>query len=186
MKKTVYSDQWGEIREYTRYRGKGGRFVSDKWGRAQKHRDYMKEEVVQWRVVEGRRTEKITVHTPDRVLKTTFPGGLADNDYDMYKALRDTNILTQVSKAREAFFNIRGIDENGRLVRLQGDMKVGDRHSDKQLAVAVSAVINEEGYRINELYSPDESRNIHVRYRRKEWESNEVLRDVTVSVTLLR
>jgi hypothetical protein len=188
VKKSIYSDQWGEIIEYTRYRGKGGRFVTEKYGRSKKGKvsPYLKVEREQWRIVEKRRTEKISVQTPDRVLKTTFPGGFAEHEGNIYKTLEDTNIFTQVSKAEKAFFNIRGIDEKGRLVRLQGEITVGDRNQDKQLAVAVSAIINEEGYRIDELYRPDESRNIHARYFKKDWKKNELIRDISVTVTLLR
>ncbi len=188
MKKTIYSDRWGEIREYTRFRGKGGRFITEKYGKSKRGKTspYLKVETEQWRIVEDRLSERVSVLSPDRVLKTTFPGGLADNDYDIYNTLRDTNIFTQVSKAEKAFINIRAIDEKGQTVRLQGEIEVGDRNSDKQLAVAVAAIITEEGYRIDEIYRPDESRNIHARYKRKEWEENTLLRDATVTVTLLR
>jgi hypothetical protein len=187
MKKIIYSDEWGQIIEYTRYRGKGGRFVSDKYGRRRaKVSSTIKTEIEQWRVSEGRRTEKISVLTPDRIMKVTFPGGLADHDYDIYETLRDTNIFTQVSKAQTALINIRGYDKNGNLVRLQDEIKVGEHNQDKQLAVAVSAIINESDYKIEEMYQPDESRNIHARYYKKDFKEFSLLQDVSINVTLMR
>lgn len=193
MKKIAYSDEWGSIVEYTRYRGKGGRYISDKWGkRAEKLEKYwVKKETEQWRVSEGRRTEKISVFTPDRLMKTTFPGGLADHDYDIYETLRDTNVFTQVSKARQALINIRGLDENGKVVRLQGEIVVGDSHQDQQLAYAINAIVLEADYRISEIYSDympyrrTAKKDVYV-YTKKQFREHELLRDISVSVTLLR
>jgi len=149
MKKTIFKDEWGEITEYTRFRGKGGRFVSDKWGKRalKKKKPWIKKETVQWRSRKGKRTEKISIQTPDVVMKKTYPGGIDSVEGDIYEALRNTNIFTQVARAQTAHINIRGQREDGRYIRLQGEITIGGKNQDMQLMMAVKEIMASAGYR---------------------------------------
>jgi hypothetical protein len=151
MKKTLYSDEWGEIREYTRYRGKKGRFISEKYARRQLKVGGRRivVEVEQWRIVEKKRTERILRSTPSLLMKETYPGSVADNEGKIYESLEQMNVFTQISKAQTALINIRGTDQDGRSIRLQSEINIGDRNQAQQLTFAVRELMANEGYRTN-------------------------------------
>ena len=184
MKKTIYLDEWGEIVEYTRYRGKGGRFVSAKYGRSKKGASspYLKIEKEQWRVSEGRRTEKIAIQSVDRIMKTTYPGSVADNENDIWESLRSTNIFTQISKAKKVLFNVRGINRRGQEVRLQGEITLGEHNQDQQLAMAINEVLQENNYGEENYYGLMKAK-IKGRSTRQ---PKIGLSDTQITVTLLR
>lgn len=183
MRRVVYSDQWGEIVEVTRYRGKRGQFVSDRYGKraAKERKPWIKSETRQWKIAEGKRGEPITVRTPDVLMKTTYPGSLADNEGDIYRTLEDTNLFTQVAKAQTALINIRGRDEEGRLVRLESEINVGRQNEDQQLTWAVRMLMAENGYRAN--YNLQVIRVASIRRRVAKLIP---LVDVQIAITLLR
>jgi hypothetical protein len=184
MKKTLYSDEWGEIREYTRFRGKGGRFVTAKYGRSKKGQasPYLKTEKEQWRISEGHRTERITIQSPDRVMKSTYPGAVADNENDIWESLRSTNVFTQIGKAATAIFNVRGINRRGQEVRLQGEITLGEHNQDQQLAMAINEVLRDNNYGEENYYGLMKAR-VRGRTTRR---SKTGLTDTQISVTLLR
>lgn len=182
MKKTLYSDQWGEVVEYTRYRGKGGRFVTTKYGRSKRAPAYIKKEVEQWRISEGRITEKILVESPDRIMKKTFPGAVADNENDIWESLRSTNIFTQISKASKAIFNVRGINRRGQEVKFQGEITLGEHNEDQQLAMAINEVLLDNNYGEENYYGIMKA-GVRGRATKK---ARLGLIDTQITVTLLR
>lgn len=183
MKRIKHSRDWGEIIEYTRYRGKGGHFISDKWGKTLQRRgsDYLKIERSEWLYQKGRRVERITVESPDRVVKTTSPFAVADAEGDIYKTLQSTNIFTQISSASKALINIRGRNRQGEVVRLQGEIVVGEKNQDQQLAMAVNAILDENGYGERNYY---DLMRLSVRGRRSR-RQNIKLTDTVFTITLL-
>lgn len=182
-KKVIHSDQWGEVVEYTRYRGKGGRFVSAKYGRSKRAPAYIKVEREQWRISEGRPVEKISVQSPDRILKQTYPGAVADNENDIWESLRSTNVFTQISKASKALFNVRGINRRGQEVRLQGEITLGESNQDQQLAMAINEVLRESNYGEENYYGLMKAAVTGRRTKRK---PKLGLIDTQITVTLLR
>jgi len=159
MKKIIYSDEWGYIVEYTRFRGKRGRYVSDAYGKRLRKGTWIKEETSQWRlsggkVVKGKlrggkRVAKIMVSTPSVLMKQTYPGAVADADGMIFEAIRSTNLFTEVHKAQRALINIRGVNEQGEEVKIQSEITIGSRHQSEQLAYAVREMLAGEGYRTN-------------------------------------
>ena len=186
MKKTIHHADWGEVVQYTRYRGKGGRFVSEKWGRriVKERRRYAKEETEEWILREGRRFEKISVQTSERVMKTTMPYALMDAEEHIYDALRSTNLFTQVSQARTAIINIRGRNRVGDLVRMQGEITLGEKNQDMQLTFAIEKMLEDEGYGDPDYYNTSASLRLHVRGR-KTRRPKIKLTDTQFTVTLL-
>jgi hypothetical protein len=185
MKHTKFSDEWGEIVEYVRFRGKRGQYISDKWGRTLERRDspYVKRETRQWLIDDrGRKLEEILVESPDRVMKTTSPFAVADAEGDIYEALRSTNIMRQISQATTALINIRGINRRGERVRLQGEITVGDKNADQQLAMAVNAILQDNGYGEENYYDLMRLRRAGRRTRTQ----NIKLSETQITVTLLR
>lgn len=149
MKKIVYSDRWGQIVEYTRYRdtrpGKQGRFVSAK--QAKRLRKYKAvPEVSQYRYADGHRYEPIQITRPHQQIKSTYPGAVIDYEGSIYEMVRDTNLFTQISKAETAFVNIRGY-YGGEEVRIQGDFKLGERHQAEQLTMFIKQLLADHGFR---------------------------------------
>jgi hypothetical protein len=151
-KKIIYSDQWGEIAEYTNYRdtrpGKKGRYVSAKIiKRLKKHKP--EKEVIQYRSVNGKRVGvPIYKRLPSKkVLKTTAPGAFENNEGLIYDSLKDTNLFTEVSRAERGLINIRGISEDGETVRLQADFIFGDKNRDLQLTYQIRMLLAKAGYR---------------------------------------
>ncbi len=187
MRKKIYSDVWGEIVEYTKYRGRKGRFVSYKYGRRNRDKPGITEETEQWKIVEGKRTERISYTSPKKVIKTGYPGLFADTDGNIYDALRITNILSQIHTAREAIINIKGITEDGKTIRLQSSIKVGQRNQDEQLAIGVRELIREEGYRTDFNFDQYELKVIREKEGNKgvrQAISADRLFDIQISVTL--
>lgn len=149
MKKLIYSDEWGEVRETIRYRGKKGRFISDKYGRRAKKqgKPYIKEIVEQWRIANGKRIARIMYASPDLIEKTTHPGAVADADGHIYDAIRTTNIFTEIHKANSAQFWIRGYNRQGEYIQLHGQVERFGKHNQTlQLVMAIESVLEEEGY----------------------------------------
>jgi hypothetical protein len=155
-KKVIYSDQWGEVVELTRFRdqrpGKKGRFVSAK-SAARIKRYPPEREVRQYRAVRrgkmwvrmGEPIERRERHT---FMKTTYPGSVADYEGNIYDSLRQTNILTRVGRASRFLVNIRGRTEAGEEVRLQTDIRTfGDHNQSEQLVIAIQRFLASQGFR---------------------------------------
>lgn len=133
-KRVIFSDEWGEIVEYKRYRSsKTGRLLKDNT-RAR----FKRVETVQYRYVGGKRFgDPISKLTRGEVIKTTAPGRVADNEGGIWESLRDTNIFTQVHKAESALINIRGQLPNGELFRHQFPVTFGNKNQAEQLTIAI-------------------------------------------------
>lgn len=185
MKKIIHSADWGDIVQYTRYRGKGGRYVSEAWGKKiiKERRRYAKEEIEEWIMKGGTRFEKINFQSPDRVMKTTAPFAVEDAEQHIYDALRSTNLFTQVGQARTALINIRGRNREGDLVRMQGEITLGEKNQDMQLTMAVEKMLEDEGYGDPDYYNTSASLRLHVRGR-KTRKPKTKLTDMQFTVTL--
>lgn len=181
MRKVQYSDQWGEFVEYKRYRGRKGRFVTAKYGRRATREGKLRivEEIEQWRIVSGKRTERILRATPSQVIKTTYPLSGPDHDGNIADMIENTNIFTQISKAETALINIRGRDQNGNVVRLQSQIKVGEHNQAQQLTWAVRQLLADDGYRTQYVLSI-----IRIQKVRNQAKKLEPLENLQITITL--
>lgn len=179
--KTLYIAEWGEVHEIVRYRGVRGHYVSVAYARRWLGKRRISEEIEQWLIIDGKRSQKIMRSTPSMLMKTTYPGSVADNEGNIYASLENTNLFTQVSRANRALINIRGLDGSGNLVRLQGEITFGDSNQDEQLTMAVKQLMANEGYRTN--YSLQIVRSPKVRRASAKLEP---LTETQFTVTLLR
>ncbi len=150
MKKIIFSDKWGQIVEYVRYRGKHGQFVTDKYGkRAIKTKDYITSNTEQWRISGGKRIAKIYMQRPNLLMKTTYPGAVGDYNGHIWDSIRSTNLFTEIHKAERALIHVTGQNQRGERVRMQSELEVGSRHQSEQLAFAIRTMLENEGYRTN-------------------------------------
>lgn len=181
-KKITFSDEWGQIIRYIRYRdSRTGRLLKDKTRVPPK---FKRVETVEYRYVDGKRFgEPIYKLTKKETRKTTIPGGIADNDGSIKESLRDTNIFTEVHKARSALINIRGMLPNGETWRHQFSVdKFGDQNQSEQLVNAIYWELASFNLRTN--YNID-----HVRFKYtspRDARRRDPLKAMQISVTLLK
>jgi hypothetical protein len=179
MRKVQFSDQWGEFVEYKRYRGRNGRFITAKYAKRWLSRRRITEEVEQWRIVGGRRTEMIMRFTPSQIIKSTYPISDSDHDGNIADMIEQTNIFSQVSKAYTAFINIRGYDEEGKEIRLQSEITFGESNQHQQLTWAVRELLAGEGYRTQYALSI-----VKIQKVRNQVKKLEPLSNLKITVTL--
>lgn len=185
MKKIIYSDRWGQILEITRYRdtrpGKRGRFVAAKSvKRLKKHPP--NEEIQQYRYAQGERYEPINITRPSIQIKSTYPGSVIDYQGNIWEMIRDTNIFTQISKASRALINVRGYGPDGREIKMQGEVELGERHQAEQLTMAAKELLASYGYRTQ--YNLELIR-MSGKARREALRMNE-LEDTQFTITIMR
>jgi len=118
--------------------------------------------------------------TPSVLMKETYPGSVADNEGNIYNSLEQMNVFTQISKAQTALVNIRGQDQDGRMVRFQSEINLGDRNQAQQLTWAVREILENEGYRTNYNLSIVKTHKARNRVRKLE-----PLIDMQIAVTLM-
>ncbi len=181
MKRILYKDEFQEIREITRYRGRKGRFVTEKYAKRWLGKRYIKVEKEQWRLTAGVRPIRVQRVTPDVIEKRTYPGAVADNEGNIYATLEQTNVFTEISKVDRVLINIRGVDRDGNMVRLQSEKTIGRGHEDEQLMMAVKELMAGEGYRTNYNLSI-----VRIAKVRRESAKLEPLIDTEFTITLLR
>jgi hypothetical protein len=187
MKKLLFSDEWGQIIEYKRYRdSRTGRLLKDKTRVKQR---FKRVETVQYRYVGGKRYgSPIYKLTNTQVIKKTFPGGVSDNNGLISESLRDTNILTQVHKAKYALVNIRARKLDGDIWRHQfrvpGENResFGAQNQAEELIVAIYWELASEGFRTN--YNIDLVKFKWTRPR--DARKRKPLTDMQISVTLFK
>lgn len=144
-KKLVYSDEWGQIVEYKKYRGKNGRFLKDKSRAKIKHL-----EIVQYRILNGKRFgSPIYARRRGSLIKTTWPGLIQEENGSIKESLRATNILTEVDRASRALVNIRGQLPDGSMWRHQFEKELGEGHESEQLINAIYWELASFGLRMN-------------------------------------
>lgn len=181
-KKIRFSDEWGQIVEYKRYRdSRTGKFLKDRTRVAAK---FKRAETIQYRYVGGKRFgEPVYKLTGKEIRKTTLPGGVMDNEGSIKESLRDTNIFTQVHRAKSALIHIRGLLPNGDMWRHQFVVKkFGDQNQSEQLVNAIYWGLASFGLRTN--YNIEQVRFHWTKPR--DARKREPLRAMQISVSLYK
>ena len=145
--------RYGDMIEVRRFHdmrpGKRGRLVHPSDVRKIALRYEPQEEIMHYRVYPSGKKIGAPVYRRflGTVTKKTFPTALEYYGGNIFEAIRDTNIMTEVHEAKRATLHVRGLNPNGQLVRFQSTIKLGRNNQHKQLVVTMRALMAKHGYR---------------------------------------